>query len=428
MDAHPAVLYSAFDVVPSPKGASTHITYFVRGLVDAGYRVQLITAGDPSLPERDSYCGADMLRVPGGDDPNFLKRAIEFGQAVMQHIDESCSCHSEPHPELVEGRGEESLSCRTETLRSAQGDRYAVCHFRSIWCGLPIVQTKSRYGYKTLFEVNGLPSVELKYHYPALKGSTVLQKIKEQEIATLLLADAIICPSAVTRAFVASLGIPREKITVIPNGVDIKLFMPQPLDPPSDSRTILYVGTLADWQGLDLLIEAMPLIVAQSPAKLKIVGRGRGRQHKDLAKRIRKLGLEDRVSIEPAVPHHEMPAIIAQANVCVAPLAYNDRNVTQGCCPIKIIEYMACARPIVAANLPVVRELVRDDVDTLLFTPDDPADLARCVLAVLNDASLAQRLAESAAKRAKDRFSWREAQKKLVRVYERLTENEKRDA
>jgi len=386
----PAVLYSAFDVVPSPKGASTHITYFARGLVDAGYRVQLITAGDPSLPERDTYCGADMLRVPGGDDPNFLKRAIEFGQAVMQHID------------------------------SIGMPSYGICHFRSIWCGLPIVQAKSRYGYKTLFEVNGLPSIELKYHYPALKGSTVLSKIKEQEIATLLLADAIICPSAVTRAFVTSLGTPREKITVIPNGVDTKLFTPQPLNPSSDSRTLLYVGTLADWQGLDLLIEAMSAIVAQSPAKLKIVGRGRGRQHKDLAKRIRKLGLGDRVSIEPAVPHHEMPAIIAQADVCVAPLAYNDRNVTQGCCPIKVIEYMACARPIVAANLPVVRELVRDDVDALLFTPDDPADLARCVLAVLNDASLAQRLAGSAAKRAKDKFSWREAQKKLIKVHETL--------
>jgi glycosyltransferase involved in cell wall biosynthesis len=59
--------------------------------------------------------------------------------------------------------------------------------------------------------------------------------------------------------------------------------------------------------------------------------------------------------------------------VCVAPLALNDRNVTQGCCPIKVIEYMSCARPIVAANLPVVRELVREDIDALLFAPDDAA-------------------------------------------------------
>jgi len=390
MNTQPTVLYSAFDVVPSPKGASTHITYFTRGLVEAGYRVQLITAGDPTLPQRDALCGAEMLRVPYGDDPNFLKRAIEFGQAVMQHIEE------------------------------AGAKFYDICHFRSIWCGLPIVQARPRFGYKTLFEVNGLPSIELKYHYPALKGAPLLFKIKEQEIATLMLADAIICPSAVTRAYITSLGVPREKITVIPNGVDTKLFAPQPLNPPSDQPTILYIGTLTDWQGLGVLIEAMPAILSQIPVKLRIVGRGRGWQRKELHKRIQKLGVGDRISIEPAVPHHEIPALVAQADVCVAPLAYNDRNVTQGCCPIKIIEYMACARPIVAANLPVARELVREGRDALLFTPDDPDDLARCILAILSDTSLAQRLAESAAGRARDRFSWREAQKKLIRVYEQM--------
>ena len=251
MDTLPCVLYSAFDVVPSPKGASTHITYFTRGLVDAGYPVQLITAGDPSLPERDVYCGAQMLRVPVGDDPNYLKRALEFGQAVTRHL--------------------------------ASSPPYRVAHFRSIWCGLPIVQAQARFGYKTLFEVNGLPSVELKYHYPALKGSPVLFKIKQQEITTLLRADAIICPSAVTRAYIASLGIPREKITVIPNGVDAKLFTPQPFNRlPGESPVLLYMGTLADWQGLDVLIEAMRAIVAQRPVRLRIVGRGRGRQRRDV--------------------------------------------------------------------------------------------------------------------------------------------------
>jgi len=385
MDSKPSVLYSAFDVVPSPKGASTHITYFTRGLVGAGYQVQLITAGDPSLPEWDQYEGASLFRVPLGDDPNFLQRAVEFGQAVMHHVETSPA--------------------------------YDIVHFRSIWSGLALVQARSRFGYKALFEVNGLPSIELKYHYPALKGSPLLAKVKEQEIVTLLLADAIVCPSAVTRAYVASLGIPRDKITVIPNGVDTKLFTPQLPGSPADRPTLLYIGTLADWQGLDLLLEAMPAILAGHPARLRIVGRGRGRQRKDLLKRVRKLGLEDSVSIEPAVPHHEMPALIAQADVCLAPLAYNDRNVTQGCCPLKIIEYMACARPIVAANLPVVRELAREDVDALLFTPDQADDLGRCVLSLLADPALAQRLADSAAKRAKGRFSWRQAQKKLLTVY-----------
>jgi glycosyltransferase involved in cell wall biosynthesis len=139
-----------------------------------------------------------------------------------------------------------------------------------------------------------------------------------------------------------------------------------------------------------------------------------------LTKVIRKLGLDGSISVEPAVPHHAVPALLAEADACVAPLALNDRNVTQGCCPIKVLECMAAGRPLVAANLPVVRELAREDQDALLFAPDEPDDLARQLVRVLGDRALAERLGASAAERARTRFTWHQAQKKLVRVYEQL--------
>jgi len=388
----PRVLYTAFDIVPSPKGASTHIMHFLRGLVNADYDVHLITPGDGVLPAEDEVEGAQVTRIAGDLHANFLSRAVAFGQAVMAHV--------------------------------AAASTYAVAHYRSIWSGLSLAQAKARCGYKTLFEVNGLPSVELKYHYPGLRDSDLLTKIREQEMATLMLSDAMVCPSDVTRSYLVSLGVPRGRITVIPNGVSPKDFAPTPL-PDLDNRApvLMYLGTLADWQGLEALIAAMPKVLAKQPVKLRIIGRGRSRQRKQLAKHIRKLGVEEHVSIEPAVEHHAVPALIAQADVCVAPLALNDRNVTQGCCPIKVIEYMAAGRPLVAANLPVVRELAREEVDALLFAPDDVDDLARQILRVLTDRSLAERLAASAAERARTKFTWHEAQKKLVRVYERLLQS-----
>ena len=385
----PHVLYTAFDLVPSPKGAGTHIMHFLRCIVNAGHEVQLMTPGDGRLPAIDTYEGAGVIRVPPPPDRNFLAHAIHFSEAVMAHV--------------------------------AGAPRYDVAHYRSIWSGLALGQNKARFSYRTLFEVNGLPSIELKYHYPALRGSDLLLKIREHELATLALSDAVICPSGVTRAFLISLGVPRDRISVIPNGVSPHDFAATPLPDRSDRLpTILYLGTLADWQGLDLLIEAMAKITAQQPAQLRIVGRGRHWQRKHLQKRIRKLGMEGSVILDASVPHHEVPGVIAQADVCVAPLALNDRNVTQGCCPIKVIEYMACARPIVAANLPVVRELAREDVDALFFAPDDPDDLARQILRVLNDRELAEKLAENAAARARSRFTWHAAQKKLLKVYEKL--------
>lgn len=382
------VLYTAFDIVPSPKGASTHIMHFVRGLVGAGYRVHLITQGDGALPADDTYEGATMTRVPPMSDVNFLQQAVAFGDAVMSHVAKT---------------------------------RCAVAHYRSVWSGLQLAQSKKQCGYKTLFEVNGLPSIELKYHYPGLRESGVLTKIREQELATLALSDAIVCPSAVTRAFLASLGVPRQKISVIHNGVSAKDFVTTPLPPDDDHiPTILYIGTFADWQGLEVLIAAMPKVLAQRQVKLRIVGRGRGRQRKVLAKHIRKLGLDAPISVEPAVPHHQVPALIASSDVCVAPLALNDRNVTQGCCPIKVIECMAAGRPLVAANLPVVRELAREDVDALFFAPNDADDLAHKLLIVLNDRALAERLSLSASRRACTELTWHAAQKKLLSVYARL--------
>ena len=384
----PRVLYTAFDIVPSPKGASTHILHNIRGLVNSQYDVHLLTPNDGLLAPEDTLEGALVTRVSQDLSQSFLARAMHFGKTVLAHLT--------LHPD------------------------YDIVHYRNIWDGLAVAQNKKRFGYKTLFEVNGLPSIELKYHYPGI-DSNLLIKIKEQELATLHLSDSIICPSSVTRDYIASLGLDRKRVTVIPNGVSPSDFSPSPL-PSREGRVpvLLYIGTLADWQGLDVVVKSLPKILETYPVQLRVVGRGRSRQRKLLAKQIRKLGVEGNVMIQPAVPHHEVPAVIAESDICLAPLGLNDRNVTQGACPIKVLEYMASSRPLIASNMPIVRELVREDVDGLLFSPNDPEDLARKVLTLLHDYDLSRRLAEAATERALTKFTWHAAQKKLVKVYDKL--------
>jgi len=384
----PRVLYTAFDIVPSPKGAATHILHNIRGLVNSQFEVHLVTPNDGLLPSEDTIEGARVTRITQDLTQNFLARAVHFGRAVLQHL--------------------------------ALNHGYEIVHYRNIWDGFHVAQDKKENGYKTLFEVNGLPSIELKYHYPGINPE-LLMKIKEQEIATLHMSDAIICPSNVTREYIASLGLNRKLVTVIPNGVSPSDFSPSPL-PLREDRvpTLLYIGTLADWQGLDVIVKALPKILEQHPVRLQIVGRGRSRQRKMLMKQIRRLGLEENVILSPAVPHHEVPKLIAESDVCVAPLGLNDRNVTQGACPIKVLEYMASSRPLVSSNIPIVRELVREDVDALLFSPNDADDLANKVLLLLNDVGLSKRLADSASERALTKFTWHESQKKLLKVYEQL--------
>lgn len=382
--------YSAFDVVPSPKGASTHITWFVRGAVEAGAEVELVTVQSDRLAESDVHVGARVHRIGRGSADTFLGRALEYGDAVMAR------------------------------LRDAGSGAFGLCHFRNAWCGLPIVEAAKSLGYRTLFEVNGLPSVELKHHYPALRGSPTLERIRQREILTLLQADAVICPSAVTAAYLRSLGVESERLQVIPNGVEASLFRSTPVPDSCDPLRLVYMGTLAEWQGLPVLLRALALLRRELPVVLYIVGSGRERQRRRLLRLVERLGLTGAVFLEQPLEHERMPAWLERAHVCVAPLGYNERNVTQGCCPLKVLEYMAAGRPVVAANLPVVRELLRDGVDGLLFEPDDVEDLARKIATFLRDRALCESLASAASRRARSTFSWRTAQQRLLTLYDEL--------
>lgn len=401
------ILYSAFDVVPSPKGASTHIAHFVRGLAGAGHEVVLVTPRAPGLPDEDVFEGARHLRVGTLAEPgaarDFLRRALEFGEAVV---------------DVAERFGP-----------------FDVAHFRALWSGLPLLLARARLAppgrprLLTLFEANSLTSVELPFHYPGLRGQPLVEKLRALERLTLDESDAVVCVSRVTRSFLVSLGARAERVSVIPNGVDPALFAPTPL-PARDGRVpaAVYVGTLADWQGLLTLLEAWPRVVARRPATLRIVGRGRSRQRKELLRRIRKLGLEEHVRLEPAVPHHEVPGVLAAADLALAPLGYNERNVVQGCCPLKVLEYLASGRPVVTSNLPVVRELVREERDALLVAPDAPDALAAAVLRLLDEPRTAERLAAHGARRARTSFTWKRAQKRLLDVYDGLLQQEEREA
>src|SRR6266540_696401 len=82
----PRVLYTAFDIVPSPKGASTHILHNIRGLVNRNYGVHLITPNDGLLPSEDTIEGAQVTRITQDLTQNFLARATHFGKAVNSHI------------------------------------------------------------------------------------------------------------------------------------------------------------------------------------------------------------------------------------------------------------------------------------------------------------------------------------------------------
>jgi phosphatidylinositol alpha-mannosyltransferase len=223
--------------------------------------------------------------------------------------------------------------------------------------------------------------------------------------------DARIAVSAAAATFLAQ-AIP-GRVEVIPNGVDVELFRrptaPAPDLPPG--RTVLWVNRLDPQKGFRVMVRAFALL-AQGRDDVALVVVGDGADAGAVATLPE--AIRGRVAMLGRVPHGELPPYHAAADVYVSPA------VGQESFGIVLVEAMAAGVPVVATDIPGYREVVRDGVDGLLVPPGDAGALAAAVGRVLDDAGLAERLAEAGAERA-DAFSWDVVMPRIEEIYRRVT-------
>jgi len=198
-----------------------------------------------------------------------------------------------------------------------------------------------------------------------------------------------------------SLRIPRSSILVLPNGVDLTRFRGASSVHRHDGRSIRigYVGVLKENYGIEDLIRSMALLreEARSPAhELIVVGHGPARRS------LERLASElDNVTFAGAVEPDEVPALLRSMDV----LAYTSTRVNGFQSPIKLYEYMAAGRAIVAAATPQVRELFASGEIGLTYECGNVRELTDQMSILLSDCSLRERLGKSAAAEAVN-HSW----------------------
>ena len=379
--------YVSFDTVPAPKGAATHIQAFARTLARAFGGIDLVTVGDEA-----DVCASNELW------PGVVQTKLPALGATL--IDRA-------------------LCFRRFLARWLENRQFGAIQFRSIFEGLPLLELAGRS--RLIFEVNGLPSVELKYRYPGAEDDReLMRKIVAQEQACFDAADLVITPSGVTRNYLtAARGVAADKIRVIVNGVDAELFKPAGLRKAGITR-LLYFGTLSAWQGVELGIRALAQVRALAPAELTIVGSGSGGDRDALLALARKLSVAAHVIVLPPMPQEELVEHLHASDIVLAPLTLNDRNILQGCCPLKILESMAGGVPVIASDLPVVRELGCDGVHFLLVKPGSVDQIAQAVLRLVNDRALVARIAEQARTHVTAKHTWERSGTALTGAYEEL--------
>lgn len=222
------------------------------------------------------------------------------------------------------------------------------------------------------------------------EGSLKYRVTKALETRAVRRADgvAVICEGL--KSDLIDRGIDAAKIFVSPNGVDLGMFGdPLPHDSAlaaelgiEGAETIGFIGSFYDYEGLEVLIDAMPELVRRRPS-LHLVMVGGGPQEVALRAQAQASPVADRIRFVGRVPHHAVERYYSVVDVLVYPR--KAMRLTELVTPLKPLEAMAQERLVAASNVGGHRELIRDGDTGTLFAPDSPDALAQSVAALFAD-------------------------------------------
>lgn len=213
---------------------------------------------------------------------------------------------------------------------------------------------------------------------------------------------------------------PKEKILCEPNAVDLNEFnisltqeeARKKLSLPLDKKIILYTGHLYSWKGVDVLAASAKGL----PENYLVIFVGGTKVDIDEFKK--KYGNEKNISIVGFVSHSSIPVWQCAADILVLPNTAKENISLYYTSPMKLFEYMASRRPIVASRIPSIIELI-DDTCALLFKPDDPESLRRSLIRLCEDRVYAESLSHIAYERVKN-YSWEKRAKRILKFIETL--------
>jgi glycosyltransferase involved in cell wall biosynthesis len=292
-------------------------------------------------------------------------------------------------------------------------------------------------GARLVFEVHGLPSYEVAHgagrsNLPSAQAA----RLRALELEVFARAARIVTiTEAARRILIDEYGVDGARVTTVADGTTVAdrglTAMATETDPHptlplrgggqggglSLSPAIFYVGQLYPWKGAGLVVD----VAARVPDARAVIVGGQTNWTADdpditaLAEQARALGVADRVELRGHVPYEQVPAALAEASVALLPLP--DEPVARlFTSPLKLFDYMAAGVPIVASDLPSLREVLRDGTNALLARAGDADAFAAAVRRLLADPVLADRLGRQ-ARIDVQQYSWDARANALLAIF-----------
>lgn len=291
--------------------------------------------------------------------------------------------------------------------------------------GLAALKAARKYKLPLVYECRAFWEDAAVDHGTTTEGSLRYRLTRMLETYVFKQADAITTICEGLRSDIAARGIPAEKITVIPNAVDIDKFSYGMAADPGlkaqlglqDKVVLGFIGSFYAYEGLSLLLDALPAIVEKQPdTRLLLVGGGP--QEALLKQKTKDLGLDRHVIFTGRVPHDQVQDYYNLVDIFVYPRL--SMRLTDLVTPLKPLEAMAQGRLVVASDVGGHKELIQHQYNGYLFKANDVEDLATTVLNLLIQPQQWENLRESGRLYVEETRNWANSVANYKSIYSRL--------
>jgi glycosyltransferase involved in cell wall biosynthesis len=284
-----------------------------------------------------------------------------------------------------------------------------------------------------IFEVNGIISEEqeLMRNESSIRNNnifikTILKFRNYKEIFMMKRADAVIAVTSGIKEYLCQHGLDKDKIWVIGNGANTDVFKPMDqntvrneLGLKTGYHYVCFAGNLAPWQGVEYLIQAVPFILKTCPnTRFLIIGDGI--MMSDWVQLTHKLEISDKFIFTGNIHYRMVPLYINVSDICIV----TKRPLRSGYSPLKLYEYMACGKPIIATRT-YGFEILEEYKAGILLDPTNTHELADAVIKLLQNEDIRKQMGNNGYNNAVKKHGWASVARNVADVCENLITEQK---
>ncbi|MGF1723865.1 glycosyltransferase family 4 protein [Photobacterium nomapromontoriensis] len=369
--------------VASRDGQYVHIEAIINALKAQGHEIIVVAPEISKQPEFGDNGGwVSTLRrcLPGA-----ITELMEFGYSFYDFI-LLCRAIKKHRPDVIY-------------------ERYNLFLPSGIW-------VKMLYDLPLILEVNS-PLYQERHDYTGIHFPMLA---RWSEYYTWRNADHVLPVSHVLAGYIYDAGVNIEQVTIIPNGIDTGHFNPHQdtkrMVQFQDKIVVGFVGFCREWHRLDAV---MARIANLNNPNIHLLIIGDGPVLDDLRATAKLLHIEAQTHITGLIPRDQMPNWLAQIDIALQPA------VTPWCSPLKLIEYLASGKAIVAPDAPNVKELISDNHNALLFKNGDMDSMLNTIERLIHNEALREQLQHAASETIHEKqLTWESNGLKIIQLFEQI--------